>query len=384
MADVERATFFEGQVVGAADLNHTVAYGRDALARHQRSQHLWGIVTGLELAGEKRTTPGGDPYVDVAAAPGLAIDGTGRAIVVVEEARLSDALFDQLNVAIADPEAYYPVFLEGRDREATGGAVAAVGRCERGGATRIAEGWEITFGRSGDELDLDLQQTIEVGDGAGAGGWRILLGFVQWDAALARFKAVKDEVEGVGRRYAGVRAGEVQGAGGKLVLRSGARNEDGAPALEITSADDGLLAFGPQDASGRVTPVLKVDTAGNLEVTGKIVGALAGGVQVESGVATDGMLLPLPAGIKQKAVDDGKVVLQVHVTPRYQEVTLTPAPPAGERWLPTPIECRVEGRRVFSRVRWRRTGAAPPPDQERSGACDYTLMAFPAGDEEGG
>jgi len=380
MADVERARFFESQVISAADLNHAGAYDRDALARHQRSQHLWGIATGLELAGEKRTTPGGDPYVDIAVAPGLAIDGTGRAIVVWEEAQVSDALFDQFNIDTGKAGVFYPVFLEGRDREVAAGGTA-VGRCASGGTSRIAEGWEITFGRPGDELDLDLQQTVAVGDGTGAGGWRILLGFVEWDSTLRRFKSVKDEADGVGRRYAGVRAGEVEGAGGRLVLRSGARSVDGAPALEITAADDGLLAFGPQDALGRVTPVLTVDTAGNLEVTGKIVGALAGGVQVESGVATDGMLLPLPAGIKQAAVDDGSVVLQVHVTPHFQEVVLAPAPPANHRWLPTPIECRVEGRRVFARFRWRRTDNGTP-DQELPGTCDYTLMAFPS--KEGG
>jgi hypothetical protein len=118
---------------------------------------------------------------------------------------------------------------------------------------------------------------------------------------------------------------------------------------------------------------MKVDADGNLTVSGKIVGALAGGVQVESGVATDGMLLPLPPGITQKQIDDGAVVVQTHVTPRFQS---PPGLAASEKWFPHVYECVADDRRVRCRVRWIQTqGGSGTLDL--AGVCDYVLMAFP-------
>lgn len=374
---VERPTFFEGQVLSAADLERAVGYGRDARGRHLRYQHSWGIVTGLELTGEERTTAdGSDTYVAVTLSPGLAVDGHGREVVVADESELSEALFIQLNVLKAgDPTAYYPVFLTAADEEAEA-PTALAGSCAEAAPTRVGEGFELAFGRSGDELDLDTQEEAAVEDGPGEGGWRILLGYVQWKDAIGRFGAVTDSVEGIGRRYAGVWAGEVEGLGGSLLLRSAPGSEQGEAALALAAGDEGGLTFGPQDSAGRVTPVLTVDTDGNLTVTGKITGALAGGVQVESGTASDGMLLPLPPGITQEQVDAGSVAVQVQVTPRFQQPPSLPAPPAGERWLGTPIECRAAGRRAFCRFHWRLTDDSDARDLP--GLCDYLLLAFPA------
>ena len=110
-----RAVFSEGQIVAAADLNHVVEHARATQARHERYLHLPGIAEGLALTGEPRQTSGGQDYVEVTAGAGLAVDGTGRHLVVAEPEKLSADRFDQLNVAINDPEAYYPVFLTGRD-----------------------------------------------------------------------------------------------------------------------------------------------------------------------------------------------------------------------------------------------------------------------------
>jgi hypothetical protein len=380
MADyVKRATFFEGQIVGAADLNLAVDAERDAVARHLRLQHSWGIVSGLELDGADRTTTSGQPYKEVSVAPGLAVDGTGRAIVVTESTRAPEELFDDSNIAIADPEARYPVFLIGRDAE-TRETSGPAGDCQTTAANRVEEVFEIAFGRVGSELDLDTQPVPDVSDGpggaVGAGGtaWRILLGFVEWNATIRRFSDVVLEADGIGRRYAGVNASEVTGAGGGLVLRSTGRTTSGAPAMQLRAGEANTLEFGPQTATGIVTPVMTVDTSGNLTVTGKIVGALAGGVQVESGIASDGMLLPLPAGITQQQVDSGEVVVQSLVTPRLQ----TPAAfgPADLRF-PHFYECRVDARRVRCRVRWISMAAVPPAPIDAPWVVDYVLMAFP-------
>src|SRR5262245_51582958 len=139
---VKRATFYEGQIVGAADLNLGISYDRDALARHQRLAHSWGIVDGLELDGMSRTMPSGEAYQEITVAPGFAVDGTGRAIVVTEQTRVPEDLFDDLNFAIADPDAWYPVLLQGRDAESRPTTTFAAG-CGETSPTRIDEVFDI-------------------------------------------------------------------------------------------------------------------------------------------------------------------------------------------------------------------------------------------------
>src|SRR5262249_37423053 len=49
MDQAQRATFYEGQYLGAADLTAVVDYGRVQHARHLLGAHTWGIAMGLEL-----------------------------------------------------------------------------------------------------------------------------------------------------------------------------------------------------------------------------------------------------------------------------------------------------------------------------------------------
>src|SRR5262245_47631178 len=119
---IQRPLFFEGQILGALDLEAALEYARGQDARHERYLHTWGIASGLKLSPTPKQLelPGGVTvdYVEVLLSPGVAVDGHGREIVVPEERRLSEDDFDQLNVAINDPAALYPVLLIGRDRPA--------------------------------------------------------------------------------------------------------------------------------------------------------------------------------------------------------------------------------------------------------------------------
>ena len=106
----------------------------------------------------------------------------------------------------------------------------------------------------------------------------------------------------------------------------------------------------------------------------------ANDVWVESGTVTDGMLIPLPAGVTQEMVDAGQVALHVTVTPRRVSELLPPGTSAGV-FFKEPFECRVDGRRVFVRERWFNvatlaTLAAPTVIP---GACDYVVVASVAG-----
>src|SRR5437868_2619651 len=117
MSDViERASFFEGQILGAADLQATVDHAVGQMARHERYLHLWGIASGLTLDKQDRSTAGTPPapYVEVTIKSGIAIDGTGREVVVAQDTPLGEAEFDQENVAVgAGKDDWFPVFLIG-------------------------------------------------------------------------------------------------------------------------------------------------------------------------------------------------------------------------------------------------------------------------------
>src|SRR3954463_2321940 len=96
---IERPSFFEGQILGAADLQAAVEHAAGQMARHERYLHLWGIATGLTLEATDRTTaaPALAPYVDVTIKSGVAIDGTGREIVLADDMPLSEATFEDAN-----------------------------------------------------------------------------------------------------------------------------------------------------------------------------------------------------------------------------------------------------------------------------------------------
>src|SRR5262249_13775504 len=242
-------------------------------ARHNRYLHLWGIATGLDLEGKDKETASRTKYQAITVSAGIAIDGTGREIVVPESEPLSEDLFDQLNIAIADPDAWYPVFLVGRDEPAPQQPFA-LGSCDTSQPKRKLEGFEVTFGRPGDELDLDAQDAPDISDGPGSATWRVLLGFVQWIAAIKRFKAVGNESGGIGRRYAGVQADVVAARGGQLTLRTRAGSEAGKPAVVVTETDGGLLQFGLLTDQGAVTEVFSVNGKGDVKARGKISGAV--------------------------------------------------------------------------------------------------------------
>jgi hypothetical protein len=377
--NVLRPIFSENQILSAADVNGIVNHARDAMARHDRYLHSWGIANGLELTGTEREDTAGK-YLEVTLSPGIAIDGTGREIVVADEQRLSEVLFDQLNIAesVSDPNdpPRYPVYLLGRDEKMQSVSTSAA-FCAGTGSTRTIEGFEITFGRVGSSADLDQQNTPTPEQGPGdstSSGWKLLLGYVEWDGV--HFSKVADESDGIGRRYAGVRADEVISRSGEISLRTAERSVNGMSSLAIDNKNGGEMRFGLQDSSGIVVPVFTVNAKGDVFAEGKIVGAIAGGVQVETGIATDGVTLPLPAGITQQLIDDGEAQVQVHLSPRFQQPASLPTLAANEFWLMQPLECYADGLRVVCRVYWQSTNGGGGSPLVLPGVCDYVVMAF--------
>src|SRR6185312_1906995 len=268
-----------------------------------------------------------------------------------------------------EPSAFYPVFVRGRDVAVAAQPSAA---CSTTGPTRITESAEIEFGRPGSEFVIDNGAPPAPADGVADPSELVLVGFVQWDGILQLFKRAVLVANGTGPRFAGSLADEVVARNGLLTLRS--RRQVDKPALAIDEAGDGALVFGPQDPKGRVVPAFKVDTKGNVTAQGTISGhATAGTVQVQSGVITDGVVLPLPPGVKPEDVTAGKILLHVHLTPR---VPGSLPPDFKGSWMALPLECRLDGpsRRVRCSVRWF-TAANPASFQDQPSACDYTVMA---------
>jgi len=387
-ATIERAVFFEGQILGAADLTTVAEYDRNQQARHERYLHLWGIANGLTLAPAKKKDVNNKDYVEVTLKAGVGIDGWGREIVVPEDVVLSEQLFDDLNVAIPDPsgEARYPVFLLGRDQAAAQPAMANRA-CDSSQPTRTIDGYEYTFGRPGEELDLDKQTIAHVADRleelSEEKPWRVLLGFVRWGGGLTdatkrinRFIGIEDaSKEGISPRYAGVQADTIAARAGKLLLRTRTDDESEKPAVVLDEIDGGQLRFGQINSQGDVTPVFTVNAKGDLTVAGKITSSFTPGtVQIQSGVATDGILLPLPPGITTEMVSSGKVALHALMTPR---IPATP-PVNSTATFAVPLECSLdENRRIRCTVRWITLNTVGPAlaVDDRAAECDYLVIA---------
>ena len=370
-----RPEFREGQVLAAADLAATVSYARATAARHARLSHDWGIADGLTMTTENRTDPATNArYVEVSVQAGLAIDGTGREIVVPAPVVLSEADFEAVNGADRPTTEPYPVFLTAADRaQPATGPTSCAGSA---GPTRVEESFQILFRRLGDERLVADQQppAVNAAPAAPPVQWLVLLGFVQWTDG--HFTAVFPKARGIGRRYVGVRADTVSARSGELSLRTQPAVGEGKPALVLSGSAAPTLIYGLYKGTGDVDPLMTVESNGNLTIAGSFSGQIsAGSVLATSGSATDGMVLPLPSGVTPEEVADGRVSLHVYVTPRI---------PPSDKGLTVPAEATVDDkRRVRCRLRFY-DPAAGTSVSEKSGSVDFLVLATVAATSGGG
>lgn len=381
MAEIARPSFYEGQVLRAADLDLGLEYARGTMARHERYLHTPGIATGLELSVDNSTG-----VVQVRLSPGMAVDATGRAIVVDREETLAAEDLDSQGVLIpsdTDPSIkqqdrpWHPVFLNGRD-EATTPPSLSRGCGSTAQPSRTNEAYTISYGFPGD--DAGVLTPVEVSDGPDADSVvRVLIGYVQWDGATNFGDAKAMPKKGLSTRYAGARADEVVSRSGTLALRAdlGATREK-RPALILDGDNGGEMRFGLQNAQGEIVTVFSVNAAGDLTLSGVINGPFGkNNLWAESGVISDGMMIPLPPGVTQDKVDAGQIVLHVTVKPRWIAEQRPPTKSTGN-YIKAPFECRVDGRRVFIRDLWVDLANVTTPTI-MPGACDYVIVASTAG-----
>jgi len=380
MAQVARPSFYEGQVLSAADLDLGQEYGRAALARHERYLHTPGIAAGLELTVDDSTG-----VVQVKLSAGMAIDSTGRQIVVDREETLAPEDLDSQGVLIpADTDTavkqedrpWHPVFLNAHDESATPPSLAR--GCGSGAQpNRMKETYGFSYGFPGEPAGDGTIADVSDGPQPSATA-RVLIGYVQWDGVDNFKDARAAPPKNPPTPYAGVRADEVVARGGTLALRADLGTHDRRPALILDGDKGGEMRFGLQNEAGEIVTVFSVDSAGNLTLSGVIKGPIGDkSVWAESGTVTDGMQIPLPVGVPQDKVDSGQIVLHITVSPRCTGESRPPSGGAGT-FIREPFECRVDGRRVYCRDRWFDVANLTSPTIHPA-SCDYVIVASTAG-----
>jgi hypothetical protein len=351
---IARPLFTEGEILSAQELNDAQDGSRARDARHARQAHRWGIVAGLALTGKS-----GAAGYDVTVPAGVARDVRGREIVVPTDTLLSP---DDFQGVSGPKDAWFPVFLIGISQTVAG--AATTGACGGSGGQRVEERFQIQFGRP-DQADgwedAEQAKVPAVDEGPDSPSAQdipqVLLGFVQWDPGPpGRFtKAALANSTGVTPRYAGVRGGAWESVDSSVRLDVGADDQQ-ALAVRVKSAGD--------------QPILTLSRQGNLTIQGTINTALPLQVRLASGVATDGVKLPLPAGVAESDVGV-TVTLHVVVAPRATDPLVA-------------LECGVDDQR---RVRCRAAtltlaGAGNAVNQLAAAAywpVDFLVLAGPKG-----
>ena len=241
----ERPFFFEGEYLGADDLQQLVVYLRDQSARHALGAHTWGIATGLDLV--EQPAPSGGTDIDLYLLPGYAVDGYGRAIIVTNPLRLTVDLFAGL---VSGPVPVWIRYDEGGTKGVRPGFEVCT--CDNAYA-RIAESFAIKAGllTAVSERQSGISVASEPVDDAREAGrlfndkggiicdasvpyqdlplqdetkqWWIPLGLAGWTSGVSgKLRALTDDERVLSRRqrrYLGVVAENVLAADGLIRLR---------------------------------------------------------------------------------------------------------------------------------------------------------------------
>lgn len=221
---IERMNYFQFQQIGAEDFRIEQAYHRDARARHDLGPHSWGIVQGCRIVETVRE--GDAAFVDIRIDPGLAVDGFGRRIVLLDPAAVAPELFAAFNSdRVLELWLHYDEYAQRDDND-------RVAICIGDSAySRVVESWRLLVGTLNPEHDPIVVGGLEakpaLPDGSADGGapilpadasiaaqdlpdlpnkafWPVRLGSVHWDGTVGKFRPVASaDVLEQGRRYAG-------------------------------------------------------------------------------------------------------------------------------------------------------------------------------------
>jgi hypothetical protein len=273
MADsaVTRVRHAEGHHLDLADFVDEQAYHLEQHRRHLIGAHAWGIVDGLRLERQSDR--------QLILAPGVAIDGYGRALIVPSPRPIESSRFTDRNTDVLD------FWLIHRTREESPSERERQ-RCRLAlGAERIVEDpalvWTLPDPASTDRRrpssvpESDLAFGPERAGPAPEQRWPVFLGQVRYDP-LAEEQPF--EIDDSGRVYAGLVAERVVAASDAARLLIGHDPEPGTAA-----ADRRFAVFVPEaEVPATVAePRFAIDAAGNARIRGNT--EVAGDVVVAGG-----------------------------------------------------------------------------------------------------
>ena len=346
-----RPDFAEGQLLAAADLTALADNPRAAAQRHNRFVHRWGIVSGLTLLAEKDAG-----RATVSLQPGMAIDGEGREVLVTQPIPLDPAQLQRaIGGSIAEKQ-NYPVFVAAKIQPVQGSQAASVGLCAGSTARpKKEEAVQIIFQQAGEELSEQKGSALSA-DPAPDGGtapWLIFVGYVTWSIAAQAFADIDAEAAKRYRPAVGINASTIAGDARRMRLQPTASPVMGNKVLEISEDAGGpSLVFGTfTSALDPIDPLISISSQGDLKVKGTIEGATKGdAVLMRSGIASDGMILPLPAGVTAEQVSNGSAQVHVVASPRIDPAG---SPSPGSDFAALVQECWVDDNlQLHCRICW--------------------------------
>lgn len=291
---VERPIFFEGQYLGAEDLAALVTYLRTQDARQILGHHTWGIAAGLDLY-EMKTA---DNTLEVYLQPGVAFDGYGRVIAVLNRTKLNA---DLLKAGAYNGEV--DVWIGYAQKESKGVRKGFEVCSDQDSYSRMNESFAIEFGPRNSIQDrqsavavngvnvADAREALHqvnpaaplVCDGSMAHQdlplnqanlrWLVPLGMVHWQAAAGSFKELTNDQRVRSRskrRHTGVVAENIYAGDGVIRLRDrftaydAAKKTDDLCRSGQLSSEDMYLCKGETDIKLRELIWLE----GNLRIEG--------------------------------------------------------------------------------------------------------------------
>ncbi len=249
-----RVGYREGQRLRLRDLRDEQAYRRSQRRRHRIAHHDWGIVRGLGLS-----IAGADD--EAVLAPGLAVDGFGRQLIVPEALRMPFDVLDDARKRLEEPapeEAVDLWLLYGLRPGGGRGFEEAILRLTPAANVAPEARSNMTTAVDVDRTELDAGTRLETPDAAHR----------EWPVYLGRLRRRPPGYEAlaVRRRYARWVGSRVLSPGGGVGIDFAGADDPG----------DHRFAVRVRAASGELVPrlVLGADgtnaIAGNLTVAGDL------------------------------------------------------------------------------------------------------------------
>lgn len=297
LSPASRVNYFDRQFIRLAELRDEQAYHLQQRRRHNLSHHTWGIVVGLDVLKED-----GRPVVR----PGLAVDGYGRELLLLNRSVYGREAFDRLATRRLD------LWLEYRlDFDDDRLAPAECGAIDQNRHYRATERAEVVVTRGGARPDprhppgvpaTAFEDPLLATPDDPLNRWPVYLGRIVMDIPAAGEPTF--EIDTDDRVYVGLNAELIDhpGNAGRIELGRRPANEDvkrvgDAEYKYAPGSDRDFAVFAPGPASGQLQPTIAVyGTATQIRGT----------TEVHGNLVLDGASLQFPdAGGNAAAVTDG-------------------------------------------------------------------------------